>query len=100
MDSDLILIFGFILSALVVIGVSVNGIVSKATKYYLTKEERRTGSSAAPAEARELEERTDLIEDRLRVLERIATDRGQLLSDEIDALRSDTRALEQSEEAR
>ena len=32
-------------------------------------------------------ERVGMIEDRLAVLERIATDRGQLLSDEIDALR-------------
>ncbi len=30
-----------------------------------------------------------MIEDRLRVLERIATDRGSLLADEIEALRRD-----------
>jgi hypothetical protein len=36
---------------------------------------------------REIAERQQLIEDRLRVLERIVTDRGSLLADEIEALR-------------
>lgn len=38
-------------------------------------------------------------EDRLRVLERLATDRGTLLSDEIEALRAETPALSSTTDA-
>ena len=43
----------------------------------------------------EIADRTEMIEDRLRVLERLATDRGALLADEIEALRDQRREREQ-----
>ncbi|MCK0127728.1 hypothetical protein [Erythrobacter sp. F6033] len=87
MDLELVVIFGFVLIVLSIIGASVNGIISKATAYYLEKDERENGRSGGANSTSDLAERTAMIEDRLRVLERLATDRGQMLSDEIDALR-------------
>ena len=98
MDSDLLIIFPFVLLLLTIVGLSVNGIVSKATAYYLEKEERQHRRGQASGDAGDLAARTEMIEDRLRVLERIATDRGQLLSDEIDALRRETPQLEKTPE--
>ncbi len=74
---------------LIVIGASVNGIISKATAYYLEKDEREHARSKGAAYAGERNERQQMIEDRLAVLERLATDKGTLLSDEIEALRID-----------
>jgi len=89
MDSDLLIIFPAIIVMLAIIGLSVNGIISKATAYYLEKDARAPGSTASSTHSRQLAERTEMIEERLAVLERIATDKGTLLSDEIEALRLD-----------
>ncbi|MEO1048262.1 MAG: hypothetical protein AAFW59_08025 [Pseudomonadota bacterium] len=96
MDPDLLLIFCFIIVVTAVIGVSVNGIVKKALDY-----KRSVNAPALPeknAKVAEIEERTQAIEDRLRVLERIATDpearRGAELAQEIEQLR-----IEQKEDA-
>ncbi|MEO0690496.1 MAG: hypothetical protein AAFY51_09390 [Pseudomonadota bacterium] len=89
MDPDLLLIFCFIIVVTAVIGVSVNGIVKKALDY-----KRSVNAPTLPqggAKVAEIEERTQAIEDRLRVLERIATDpearRGAELAQEIEQLR-------------
>lgn len=95
MDWDLILIFSFITTALVIVGVTVNGIVSKVLDYKKSQDHHKSGGSAP---VNELAERTEMIEDRLRVLERLATDRGQLLSDEIEALRDRAISHEKAEE--
>ena len=89
MDSDLLIIFPAIIVMLAIIGMSVNGIISKATAYYLEKDARARGSEANSSNSRLLSERTEMIEERLAVLERLATDKGTLLSDEIEALRLD-----------
>ena len=85
MDQDLILIFSFIIVVPAVLGMTVNGVVQKVLDY------KRTAKGAGPREGytnlSELEDRTQLVEDRLAVLERIATDRGTLLADEIEQLR-------------
>lgn len=86
-DHPLFLIFSFILIGLVIIGISVNAIVGQVLKY--KRELNGVAQSGAGPQVTELADRTDLIEDRLRVLERIATDRGQVLADEIEQLRSD-----------
>ncbi len=87
MDADLVLIFAFVLLLTTVIGLTVNGIVSKVLDYKRDKAGiPREGSPAKQTDSA-INDRTDVIEDRLAVLERLATDRGQLLSDEIDALR-------------
>lgn len=89
MDSNLVIIFPAIIVMLAIIGMSVNGIISKATAYYLEKDGRGRGSETNTAHSRQLAERTEMIEERLAVLERLATDKGTLLSDEIEALRLD-----------
>lgn len=82
MDADLVLIFGFILTALVVLGFTVNGIVGKvlAHKMELRQLKQRSNEVANS-------EKSDLIEERLRVLERIATDREPDLASQIEQLR-------------
>ncbi|MEM7780988.1 MAG: hypothetical protein AAF697_11420 [Pseudomonadota bacterium] len=72
---------------LIVLGVSINGIVSKVYAHQRWEKEGTLGKAKSSGAVSELADRTDLIEDRLRVLERLATDRGILLSDEIEALR-------------
>lgn len=82
MDADLVLIFGFILTALVVIGLTANGIVSKvlAHKKEMSELNQRSDEIASSKSS-------DLIEERLRVLERIATDRKPDLASQIEQLR-------------
>lgn len=97
MDFDMIAFFFFATIALIVIGVSVNGIVQKIVDYKTSKlglESQERGRSVG------LADRTDLIEDRLRVLERLATDRGALLSDEIESLRGEIHDRRKLEEPR
>lgn len=89
--NELLIIFPGIIMMLIVIGVSVNGIVSKSAAYYLEKDERQHARSKGAANTDELIERNQIIEDRLIVLERLATDKGTLLSDEIEALSSDVK---------
>ncbi|QFT78573.1 hypothetical protein [Erythrobacter sp. THAF29] len=81
---ELQLIFTFVTVALVIVGIAINGIVSKVLDYKKSQDHHKHGVNAPVGD---LAERTEIIEDRLRVLERLATDRGQLLSDEIEALR-------------
>lgn len=85
MDADLLLIAIMVITVVAIVGGSVNGIVSKVLDYKKSQDLRQWAPGEAPAS--DLADRTEMIEDRLRVLERIATDRGQLLSDEIEALR-------------
>ena len=88
MDPDLLLIFSFIIVITAVIGMSVNGIVQKSLDYKRSINAAKSPESGA--KMTEMLERTQLIEDRLAVLERIATDpetrRGALLAEEIEAL--------------
>lgn len=88
MDPDLLLIFSFIIVITAILGLSINGIVKKSLDY------KRSINAAKSPESRaqltDMVERTQMIEDRLAVLERIATDpearRGALLAEEIEAL--------------
>ncbi|MEL7444294.1 MAG: hypothetical protein AAGK02_00590 [Pseudomonadota bacterium] len=82
MDADLVLIFGFILTALVVIGFTVNGIVGKVLRHKREMHEfERLSNQKANSE------NSEMVEERLRVLERIATDRKPDLATEIENLR-------------
>ena len=87
MDMNLFIIMTMIVLTTAVSFWGINGIVSKVLEHKRWQAgmsgEERTNSSRFV----EVAERTDMIEDRLRVLERLATDRGVLLSDEIEALR-------------
>lgn len=80
-----------LISIAIVLGMTVNGIVGKVMDAKRLRYEAKAGSQGP--EVREVLERQQQIEERLRVLERIATDRGSLLADEIEALRRDTPAL-------
>lgn len=73
-----------------IFGMTLNGIVGKV----MDARRLRHVPPAAPQgdEVRAIAERQQMIEDRLRVLERIATDRGSLLAAEIEALRTDSLA--------
>jgi hypothetical protein len=80
-----------IVAMALIIGMTLYGIVDKIIQGKRLRYEAKPDPRAP--EIREIAERTQMIEDRLRVLERIATDRGTLLSDEIEALRRETLAL-------
>jgi len=91
---ELAIIFSGVIVALIVIGASVNGIVSKVLDY---KKSMRVGQpGAATTGTEELLSRTELIEDRVRVLERIATDNAPDLATQIEQLR-DTPTLARPE---
>ncbi|MEM9501028.1 MAG: hypothetical protein AAF941_04205 [Pseudomonadota bacterium] len=92
MDSDLVIILGAVIVMLIVVGVSINGIVAKVFDH----ENAAAGGVDGSLDRRtqDIAARTDMIEDRLAVLERIATDRGQLLTDEIEQLRVEAKAGE------
>ena len=93
---ELVIIFTGIILLAVVLGISVNAIVSKVLAHKRWEREHSLIGSKSAAHASGIADRTDLIEDRLRVLERLATDRGSLLSDEIEALRENRREREPS----
>lgn len=97
MDSDFLIIAIMVVTIIATVGLTVNGIISKSTAYYLEKDARARGSDASNSNSRQLAERTEMIEERLAVLERLATDRGTLLSDEIEALRLDVSARREKE---
>lgn len=91
---ELAIIFSGVIVSLIVIGAAVNGIVSKVLDYKRSLRAEQPGANTARTE--ELLSRTDLIEDRVRVLERIATDNAPDLATQIEQLR-DTPALTQVE---
>jgi hypothetical protein len=82
---EVVVIAMAIVAIVLIAGMTVNGIVDKVMQGKRLRYEAKAGTDA-PA-LREIAERQQMIEDRLRVLERIATDRGSLLADEIEALR-------------
>ncbi|WP_416832278.1 MAG: hypothetical protein ACMUJI_05400 [Erythrobacter sp.] len=94
MDPDFLLVVIMIITITGISFVGINAIVAKVLDY---KREQRAHLAGGSPRSGEIADRTDLIEDRLRVLERLATDRGALLADEIEALRDEraTRTKEQ-----
>ncbi|MFM7348093.1 MAG: hypothetical protein ACKO01_01235 [Erythrobacter sp.] len=88
---EMVIISMTIVAVVLIAGVSLNGIVDKVMSSKRQRIEPR-GQASGP-EVREIAQRQQMIEERLKVLERIATDRGSLLADEIDALRRETAAL-------
>lgn len=82
---EMVIIAMTIVAIVLIAGMSINGIVDKVMSAKRLRHEARSDVNAP--QIREVLERQQMIEDRLRVLERIATDRGSLLADEIEALR-------------
>ena len=97
MDADFFLIIIMIITTTAISFIGVNAILAKLLDYKRDK----AGIPRAGEPARQIDsnlaDRTDLIEDRLRVLERLATDKGTLLSDEIEALRLDVATRHEKE---
>jgi hypothetical protein len=91
MMGALVVIALTIVAIVLIIGISINAIVDKQMREKRLRHEAHKPSGDAEFQA--IAERTQMIEDRLRVLERIATDRGSLLADEIEALRESSREL-------
>ncbi|WP_197425814.1 hypothetical protein [Erythrobacter sp. CCH5-A1] len=85
MMGEMVVIAMTIVAIVLIAGMSINGIVDKVMQGKRLRYEAKAGQTGP--EVREIAERQQMIEDRLRVLERIATDRGTLLADEIEALR-------------
>lgn len=94
---ELVVIFMSLIAMTLIIGISVNGIVEKVMREKRLRHEAKNAPDSA--QMRELSEHTQMIEDRLRVLERIATDRGSLLADEIEALRPSSATLSKASPA-
>ena len=88
---EMVVIAMMVVAIVLIAGMTVNGIVDKVMQHKRLRYEAAPGHSGSEVSA--IAERQRMIEDRLRVLERIATDRGALLADEIEALRSDTLAI-------
>lgn len=91
--AEMVLIAMTIVAIALITGMTLNGIVDKVMQGKRTRHDVRPLAEPHTPGVREIAERQQMIEDRLRVLERIATDRGSLLADEIEALRRDTLAL-------
>lgn len=91
---EMIVIAMTIVAIVLIAGVTVNGIMEKVVEAKRLRYDAKARiEQPGGSEVRELAERTQMIEDRLRVLERIATDRGTGLADEIEALRGSALAL-------
>ncbi|MFN3864208.1 MAG: hypothetical protein ACK4RT_07995 [Erythrobacter sp.] len=78
-----------IIAIALIAGVTLNNIVEKVMEGRRLRHDSMPAAKPQAPEIRQIAERQRMIEDRLRVLERIATDRGNLLADEIEALRRD-----------
>ena len=91
--AEMVLIAMTIVAIVLITGMTLNGIVDKVMQGKRLRHDARPSADPHSSGVREIAERQQMIEDRLRVLERIATDRGSLLADEIEALRRDTLSL-------
>ncbi|NVE93407.1 hypothetical protein [Altererythrobacter lutimaris] len=89
MDSELVLIFTFVTTVLVILGFTANRIVSKALDHKKWMEENRASKRGSVSS-----DRQDALEERVRVLERIVTDKDVNLAGQIEALR-DMQDIEQ-----
>jgi hypothetical protein len=88
---EMVIISMTIVAVVLIAGISLNGIVDKVMSTKRARLDARPRTDGT--DVREIAERQQMIEDRLRVLERIATDRGTLLAGEIEALRDETLAI-------
>jgi hypothetical protein len=85
---EMAIFFTLVVSALMIFAMLVSAykrrLDFKMKKLELEASARTAGAEPAPSRR---DDRTDLLEDRVRVLERIATDRGQDIAHQIEALR-------------
>lgn len=81
MDGDLLLIFGFILAIVTIVAVGVNRIVARNLDHKERMALRRSDASQSG------DDKYRKLEERVRVLERIATDGNHALASQIEQLR-------------
>ena len=84
--------YGYVLFFFIVVGIPVlAGVAGDMFKRWLKHKEAMAGALNAQAaeKAAQYAAHTERLEERVRVLERIVTDRGMDLSDEIERLRGD-----------
>jgi len=81
---EMAIFFTLVVSALLIL-LMLTSVYKRRLDFKLRKLELE-GQARAPVPALQ-EDRADLLEDRVRVLERIATDRGQDIAHQIEALR-------------
>ena len=89
MDWDLLIIMIFVVVLVSIVGGVLSGIVERVISY--KKSQLGKGENVSSDDTRRLIEITEQLQDRVRVLERIATDRNDandLLAAEIESLRS------------
>lgn len=95
MDSELILIFGFVLTTLLIVLTFGTIAGQRSRQHRLQKLEIQARiEEARAAQAMRSNEIQSHLEDRVRVLERIVTDPGADLSRQIESLRQDRTAPE------
>ncbi|MEM7701779.1 MAG: hypothetical protein AAF251_07565 [Pseudomonadota bacterium] len=98
MDADFFLVVVMVIVTTAITGLTINGVVQKIVDYKREKNAIRYGHSTDAPQITDMSERTDHIEDRLKVLERIATDpearRGADLADQIEQLRLEQKQKE------
>ena len=82
MDEDLVLIFGFITTVVLIVTLGINWLVSRNLRHREVLEHHRAKGKAADAS-----EHYRKLEERVRVLERIATDGNPRLAAQIEELR-------------
>lgn len=83
---ELVIIAMTLVAICLIVGMTVNGIVEKVM--LARRQHKEADPGLQSPDVREIADRQQMIEDRLRVLERIATDRSQQLAIEIEDLRS------------
>lgn len=81
MDSDLFLIFSFVLIAIIIVSIGVNKIVNRSLEH---KERMKLAHDSREGPSRDDYRK---LEERVRVLERIATDGNHALASQIEQLR-------------
>ncbi len=79
------LVFFTVVIAVLLVFLMLTGAYKRRLDFKLRKLELETQAKAPPPAVRD--DRADVLEDRVRVLERIATDRGQDIAHQIEALR-------------
>lgn len=85
MQPDEMFVFTTLVGAALIVLFMLTGVYKRRLDFKLRKLELEA-QARAPVPAPE-DDRTDLLEDRVRVLERIATDRGQDIAHQIERLR-------------
>jgi hypothetical protein len=86
MQPDEMVVFFTLVGSILFVLMLLTSAYKKRLEFKLRKAEIEANARTQPAPARR-DDRTDLLEDRVRVLERIATDRGQDIAHQIEALR-------------